>query len=65
MHIKDFKRKFDKQFNSLINDKIKESRKILSRPRVQKIIDYVHVFIFSGGKRIRPYLTYLSYTSLG
>lgn len=65
MYLKEFKPLFDKHLKDYIKKKIKNSKKILTRTRLQSMIEYIETFTFSGGKRVRPYLTYLAYKTCG
>lgn len=65
MDIKSFKQLFDKELKKYISAKIKESQKIASSPRMQQVVAYIDDFTFSGGKRVRPYLVYLTYKACG
>lgn len=65
MDIKAFKQIFDKQLKKYIAIKIKQGQKIASSPRMQQVIAYIDDFVFSGGKRVRPYLVYIAYKASG
>lgn len=65
MDIKSFKQVFDKELRKYISVKVKQSQKIASSPRMQQIVAYIDDFTFSGGKRVRPYLVYLTYKACG
>ncbi len=65
MDIKSFKTVFDKQLRKYVTDKIKESQKIASSTRMQQIVAYIEDFMFSGGKRVRPYLVYITHKAYG
>ena len=65
MDIKSFKKAFDKELRKYIAAKLKQAQKIASTPRMQQIIAYIDDFTFSGGKRVRPYLVYLTYKACG
>lgn len=65
MDIRAFKEIFDKQLRKYVLGKIKQTAKIASSTRMQQVIGYVDDFMFSGGKRVRPYLVYLAYKACG
>ena len=61
MNINEFKRVFDKQLKQYITSKIQQSQILLNTPDLNKYIEYIDTFVFSGGKRIRPYCAWLMY----
>lgn len=56
MDLIDFKTTFDGVLQAYITTKINQSTNLLANARTNKFIEYVQTFIFSGGKRIRPYV---------
>jgi len=65
MDIDDFKKKFDVILKEYVNEKINQSKKLLSDDKINKFINYISDFIFSGWKRIRPYCLRLIYKWYG
>jgi geranylgeranyl diphosphate synthase type I len=65
MDLSEFKIVFDNMLSEYVQKKINDSKKLLDHEKLNKIIDYIHVFMFSGWKRIRPYVLYLTYKWLG
>jgi len=61
MDLSEFKTVFDDLLKEYVEKKINDSKKLLDHEKLNKIVDYVSVFMFSGGKRIRPYVLYLTY----
>ncbi|MCF7835011.1 polyprenyl synthetase family protein [Candidatus Gracilibacteria bacterium] len=65
MDLTKFKETFDELLEVYVKDKIEDAQNLLDDKRLNKMIEYVHTFMFSGGKRIRPYVLYLTYKGLG
>ena len=65
MDLIDFKTTFDGVLQEYIIEKIKRAKQLLADPRTNKFIEYIQTFIFSGGKRIRPYVLRAVYMWLG
>lgn len=65
MDIKTYKKNIDKQLALIIKKKITFAQKVATWPRPQQIIAYVEDALLAGGKRLRPYLIYLSYRLYG
>jgi geranylgeranyl pyrophosphate synthase len=61
MDIKTFKEIFDPILRDYIDIKNNQAKKLLNDQRINSYIDYIQDFIFSGGKRIRPYVMRLTY----
>jgi len=61
MNIQDFKKKFEPTLKIILDKKIHQARGFFEDEKLSWYIDYISDFIFSGGKRIRPYCVYLSY----
>lgn len=61
MDIIQFKTSFDPKLKDYIRDKINQSKNLLGGTEIGKYFDYIDTFIFSGGKRIRPYCLWLIY----
>ena len=65
MDIKTFKEVFDPILRDYIDIKNNQAKKLLNDQRINSYIDYIQNFIFSGGKRIRPYVMRLTYRWFG
>lgn len=65
MEINAFKAKFDLILKDYVQKKIDQSKKLLNDEKLNQFIDYVSDFIFSWGKRIRPYCLRLTYKWYG
>lgn len=65
MDLKKFKTKFDLVLKKYLDQKIKQNSSMINDKKVNKYIQYINDFIFSGGKRLRPYWLYLTYKWLG
>lgn len=65
MDIKLFKEKFDIILKEYVEQKTNQAKILLSNERLNKYIEYIHNFLFSGGKRIRPYCMWLMYKGFG
>lgn len=61
MNIHEFKAKFDPILQEYLSEKIQQSKNLLQDPRLNSYMDYIQDFVFSGWKRIRPYVMRLSY----
>lgn len=65
MDLSSFKTTFDGVLQTYIHDKIAQAEKIIDDKRINTFIEYISTFIFSGGKRIRPYGLRIIYTWFG
>lgn len=65
MDLSSFKTTFDGILQTYVQGKIEQAQKLVSDKKINKFIDYINTFIFSGGKRIRPYGLWITYTGLG
>jgi len=65
MNITDFKVTFDGILDNYVGEKINEAKKLLNNPKLNKYVEYIETFIFSGGKRIRPYGLRIAYKGFG
>ncbi|MBI2026061.1 MAG: polyprenyl synthetase family protein [Candidatus Levybacteria bacterium] len=63
--LKQFKEIFDPILNKLVDRKIEEFQKNTKDSFVKDFVIYSKNLITGGGKRIRPYITYLTYKSFG
>lgn len=61
MDIKKFKEIFDQKLKNFIDEKLEKNTVIKKRKSLEKTLSYIKDFTFSGGKRIRPYLVFLTY----
>lgn len=61
MNLQSYKKTSDKVLRTYVKKKIQQAHKIASWPRPHAIVSYIDDSIFSGWKRIRPYLVYLWY----
>jgi ACT domain-containing protein len=48
MDLSEFKIVFDNILSEYVQKKINDSKKLLDHEKLNKIIDYIHVFMFSG-----------------
>lgn len=64
MDLIDFKTTFDGILQGYVDEKILQSKHLLASARVNEFVQYVQTFIFSGGKRIRPYVLWAIYMGL-
>ncbi len=60
-----FKEKFDTILKQYLDLKINHSKDLLDDKRMNSFIEYFSTNIFSWGKRLRPYVLYLTYKGLG
>jgi geranylgeranyl pyrophosphate synthase len=65
MDLSSFKTTFDGILQTYVQGKIEQSQKLISDKKINAFIDYITTFIFSGGKRIRPYGLRIIYTGFG
>ena len=65
MDLASFKTTFDGILQTYVQEKIDQSRQLISDKKINKFIDYINTFIFSGGKRIRPFWLRITYTWFG
>jgi ABC-type multidrug transport system permease subunit len=61
MDIKAFKEVFDPKLDAYIDQKISQAQTLLDNNDLNSYLQYVKPFVFSGGKRIRPYCLRLLY----
>lgn len=55
MDLASFKITFDGILQTYVQNKVEEAQKLINDKKIDSFIDYISSFIFSGGKRIRPY----------
>jgi len=65
MDLSSFKTTFDGVLQTYIHDKIDYAKSLINDKKINTYIDYIATFIFSGGKRNRPYGLRLIYTWFG
>ena len=65
MDLSSFKTTFDWILQTYVQGKIEQAQKLISDQKINSFIDYITTFIFSGGKRIRPYGLRITYTWFG
>lgn len=63
--LKEFKNKFEPILNDFVNKKVEEFLHATNDPFIKDFISYSKTLITGGGKRIRPYIAYISYKSFG
>lgn len=65
MDISSFKDIFDPKLSTYIKQKTNQAKLLLDNSEINAYIDYIETFVFSGGKRIRPYCLWLTYKGFG
>jgi len=65
MSLDQFKKKFNKILKNYVSQKINQAKKLIDNPNINQFIQYIDTFIFSWGKRIRPYCMRAIYKWLG
>lgn len=65
MDLATFKTTFDGILEKYVTEKIEQSKHLISDKKINKFIEYINTFIFSGGKRIRPYGLRITYMGFG
>jgi geranylgeranyl pyrophosphate synthase len=65
MDLSSFKTTFDGILETYVHEKIETSKQLINDKKINKFIEYIDTFIFSGGKRVRPYVLRLIYIGLG
>lgn len=65
MDLSSFKITFDGILQTYVQGKIKQAQTLINDKKINTFIDYISTFIFSGGKRIRPYGLRGTYTWFG
>lgn len=61
MNLSAFKVTFDGILEQYVGQKIHQAKTLLDNQKLNTYIDYINTFIFSGGKRIRPYCLWIAY----
>ena len=65
MDLARFKTTFDGILQTYVQDKIEQAQRLISDKKINSFIEYINTFIFSGGKRIRPFGLWITYTWFG
>lgn len=65
MDLLSFKTTFDGILETYVSEKIEQAKKLIDDKKINTFINYIETFIFSGGKRIRPYGLRLTYMWFG
>ena len=65
MDLSSFKTTFDGVLQTYVHGKIEQAHKLIDDKKINTFIDYISTFIFSGGKRIRPYGLRVTYIWFG
>ncbi len=65
MDISSFKITFDGILQTYIQEKIDQANHLIADAKIHTFIEYISTFIFSGGKRIRPFGLRITYTGFG
>lgn len=65
MQIQSFKVRFDRSLKRFLDRKIKASRAYTDDAAILEIVAYARKLLLSGGKRVRPYLAFISYKAAG
>ena len=65
MDLASFKTTFDGILQTYVHDKIEQAQKLISDKKINDFIEYINTFIFSGGKRIRPFGLWITYKWFG
>lgn len=63
MDLKTFKTEFDQQLSQYITQKISNAKQLINHKKIINFLEYIQEYIFSGWKRIRPYVFYTTYTA--
>lgn len=65
MDLASFKTTFDGILQVYVNEKIEQAKHLINDKKINQFIEYIDTFIFSGGKRIRPYGLRITYMGFG
>lgn len=65
MNLQDFKKEFNIHLESFLNKKIEQIKSYTKNPSIIDYIKHTNKIALSGGKRIRPFIAYLSYFAFG
>lgn len=65
MNLEGFKKEFDIHLEKLLSQKIKQISSYTKNPYVIDYLNHAKKIALSGGKRIRPFIAYLSYLAFG
>lgn len=65
MDLAAFKTTFDGVLQTYVQEKIDQAKYLINDKRINQFIEYITTFIFSGGKRIRPFGLRVTYMGFG
>ena len=65
MDLASFKTTFDGVLQTYVQEKIQQAKALIQDKKISHFVDYINTFIFSGGKRIRPYGLRVTYMWFG
>lgn len=65
MDLLSFKTTFDGILQTYVSKKIQQAKKLIDDKKINRFINYIETFIFSGGKRVRPYGLRITYIWFG
>lgn len=65
MELLDFKTTFDGILQTYVDQKVIQAKGLLGDKKLNQMVQYIERFIFSGGKRLRPYCARAVYLWLG
>jgi len=60
-----FKKRFDPVLGRFLEKKIQEVKKTTNDPFVHEVVKHARTLVMAGGKRVRPFLAFLSYRAAG
>jgi len=61
MKLNEFKTQFDKLFRTYLHQEIHKAKQIVNHQNIDKYLDHTADYNLSGGKRIRPYIFFITY----
>lgn len=65
MDIRGFKRRFDPLLKRLLRERVHGIHCLTQDRTIRQIADYAEKIVMAGGKRVRPYLAFVSYKTAG
>src|SRR5690349_9314646 len=60
-----FKKRFDPVLGRFLDKKIQEVKKTTNDPFVLEVVKHAKTLLMAGGKRVRPFLAFLTYRAAG
>ncbi|MDZ4228590.1 MAG: polyprenyl synthetase family protein, partial [Candidatus Levybacteria bacterium] len=63
MNLQEFKKEFDIQLKNFLDNKIEQIKSYTKDPHVIDYLNHANLIALSGGKRVRPFIAYLSYSA--